>query len=123
MSIEMYSLECQHPFGPHIHIVMPDNQPLLWALIDGFGIRETIEHDLLMLKKLATPTRVADKCTAYQLDEDAWAIVALRARTNDKHAIRVLFVRIDPEGKFSSKEVAETIRVELGKAMVRYGEK
>jgi hypothetical protein len=113
-------LECNHPLGPHIHIVMPDEPEILNAFLQGFGIRKLIDQELVQLEKLATPWVAALKCTSYKLEEDYWAVVALRAHAGSKHALRALFVRIEPECPFPSLKVVEMIRIQLTKAMMEY---
>jgi hypothetical protein len=122
MKIELYPVECKHPLGPHIHIVMPDKPEILNVLLQGFGIRDSIDQELVQLEKLATPSVAAIKCTVYKLDYEAWAVVALRAHACSKHAIRALFVRIDPECQIPGPKVAEMIRVQLAKATIEYGD-
>jgi hypothetical protein len=122
MKIELYPLECNHPLGPHIHIVMPDKPEILNVLLQGFEIRNLIDQDLVQLEKLATPSVAAIKCTVYKLDYESWAVVALRAHADSKHAIRALFVRIEPECQIPGPEVAEMIRVQLAKAIMEYGD-
>jgi hypothetical protein len=124
MKIELYPLKCNHPLGPHIHILMPHEPEILNALFQGFGIRDSIDQDLVQLEKLATPSTAAIKCTVYKLDIDceSWAVVALRAYADSNHAIRALFVRIDPECQIPGPKVAEMIRVQLAKATMEYGD-
>lgn len=121
MRIELHQLECQHPFGPYIHIVMPDNPELIKKLLWSFGLKDLVEQDLSILEKLATPKMPADKCIVYQLfdDVDAWAIIALRAKIDHTFAIRPLFVRVDPECPISGLEVVKAMRLELAKIMIK----
>jgi len=121
----MRALECFHPLGPYIHIVMPNEKILLRILLEAFELKDIVDGDLVKLEKLASAKNPADKCTAYKLaflEEDAWAIVALRARINSTYSVRALFIRVDPESEVPGFQVAELMRIELAKAMVKYGE-
>lgn len=67
MEFEIRQLQCEHPFGEGIHVMVPPPEPeLMVVLLHSLKIDKEFAKDYVNLKTLVTPTQSALACRLYQ---------------------------------------------------------
>ena len=65
MKISCVELDCQHPIGPHVHILVPDSDEAVTCMLEIFGVPGPTVAEIKALRALATKDHPAIKCDVF----------------------------------------------------------
>jgi hypothetical protein len=119
MSVELHQLNCQHPFGPGIHVIIPpDDREIMTALVTSLEMAQEIHEDYTNLKKLVTHDQAVVACRVYQGKSPwphgfAYAVVALKINPDGTVDDKVVLLLVDPEWGAEGFRVAQMLQIAM----------
>ena len=121
MNIELIEthLNCQHPFGDGIHMIVPQDPDLINVILAQMKVMDQVLQEHKALVSLAGSNKAAIKCGVYVGKPPAgmsecYAVVHMVAKPGEKEfAPRVVFLFIEDGYEEFGKKVAEQLAVVL----------
>src|SRR6266850_5878984 len=93
--LKLGAVECQHPFGDGIHVLIPESEEITFFLLKGLRIVDLLHQDYVNLKKLVTTTQAAFMVVVYKGEAPAGA-------PKDCYGIISVLINPDLEVEYSS---------------------
>lgn len=115
MDIESFALNCQHPFGNGIHMVVPRNRAVLLLILEGVDLLVPFHTDYSNLKKKVTHNKAAAFCVKYQGTPpnqdmgDCYVIISLIINPDFEVEQKSVVLLIEPDSLIMGRAVAETM--------------
>lgn len=100
MQISCDVVECQHPIGPHVHVLTPSNEKIAVRLMVMFGIDEEIFEEIELLSRLEQKvTKVATMQipTNPESGQEIFVVYNLTVDQDKRPTIKAIFLKIDSE--------------------------
>lgn len=102
MEIEVHSLNCEHPFGDGIHVMVPPDGSILLAMLYAIGVAEEVRADARSLKKLVTEGKAATSCKVYEGESPnpnggttVHAVVSVLVKQEEPSSFLAVFLMIE----------------------------
>jgi hypothetical protein len=111
--ISGYVLECQHPIGPHVHVIMPEDDEITLALFHMFGVNLSLKEELDKLSKLTEKGQAASKVSIFPAQCppapgcEVWVVCNIIIKPDTMTELRAVFLKIDQEFGVPGIKVAE----------------
>jgi hypothetical protein len=119
MNSEAHVLDCQHPFGDGIHVVVLADADIIETIFTRMGINDQIKGEYLLLRKLSEESgKAACKCGAYQGTAppsmvSCYAIVRMIVKPGDDFEFNVMLLLVENGYRKLGQMVAEQMQIAL----------
>jgi hypothetical protein len=117
--IPCYALECQHPIGPHVHVICPEGDDLSVALLHMLGVSRAIKEEVITLKNLIQEGHAVSKTSIFpvqtmiQVGCEIFVICSMTMLPNESTDLKILLLKVDEEFGLPGIKVAEMFRSEI----------
>jgi hypothetical protein len=121
MNIEMHQVECQHPFGDGIHVLILTEPEVIQALFYKMEIHRQIKQEYLGLKALADSSgKAASKCGVYigkaPLEMGGcYAVVRMVVKPEDEFESNVIALLVEKGHEKLARQVVDLMRIDMQK--------
>lgn len=124
----IHKVECQHPFGDGIHVLVPPNREIFWILMHSSGLADQLHADANTLRALVKDSsKAASKVAIYQTlipsdsGDEQYVVVNILVTPDDQYKYRGLFIMIEEhkltEGHMVLKMMPEVMRKWYGETI------
>jgi hypothetical protein len=98
--VSVHEIECQHPFGEGIHVLIPPQAEMIPCMVQSLGLLPKLKEDCDHLENLLTPGKAARKITVYKgerpqrADRNIFVILNLTVK-EDSNELEAIFVMVE----------------------------
>jgi hypothetical protein len=120
MNVESHLLECQHPFGDGIHVLVLENPDIIHTIFVKMGINDQLFQEYEALKQLAGHDKAASKCGVYIGNPpptmvSCIAVVKMVVKPENEYESQVILLLVEEGYQPLAMQVAEQMRIALHK--------